>query len=79
MKSEAAQMIAEVKGLAAIRGYRGLPRGDLAALCAARSPRCRGWRCVPGQPVADAEINPLIVKREGVVAVDGLIVLRTEA
>ena len=25
-------MIEEVKGLATIRGYRGLPRGDVAAL-----------------------------------------------
>jgi len=31
---------------------------------------------IPGRPVLEAEINPLIVRREGVVAVDGLAVLK---
>ena len=31
---------------------------------------------VAGQPVAEAEINPLIVKAKGVVAVDGLVVVK---
>ena len=31
---------------------------------------------IAGQPVLEAEINPLIVKREGVVAVDGLVVMK---
>jgi acyl-CoA synthetase (NDP forming) len=74
-QQEAERMIQEVKGLAMIRGYRNLPQGDCASLAeavaafsqlAAFSPR-----------VAEAEINPLIVKAEGegVVAVDGLLVL----
>jgi succinyl-CoA synthetase beta subunit len=29
-----------------------------------------------GQPVAEAEINPLIVKGEDVIAVDGLVVMK---
>ena len=33
---------------------------------------------VTGQPVAEAEINPLIVKREGVVAVDGRVVMKEQ-
>jgi succinyl-CoA synthetase beta subunit len=33
---------------------------------------------VAGQPVAEAEINPLIVKREGVIAVDGLVVMKEQ-
>lgn len=67
-------MIAEVKGLAVIRGYRGLPRGDCAALARAVSAFSQ-LAYVPR--VAEAEINPLLVKGkgEGVVAVDGLIVL----
>ena len=67
-------MIAEVKGLATIRGYRNLPRGDVAALARAVAALSR-LALVAGQPVAEAEINPLIVKRDGVVAVDGLVVL----
>lgn len=75
-ESEALQMIAEVKGLATIRGYRNLPKGDVAALAktiAAFS--ALAHKQFAG--VAEAEINPLLVKREGegVVAVDGLVVL----
>ena len=74
-EEEAARMIQEVKGLALIRGYRGLPRGDAAALARAVSQFSQLARLEPR--VAEAEINPLFVKREGegVVAVDGLLVL----
>ncbi len=72
---EAAAMIEEVKGLAPLRGYRNLPRGDLAALAQAVAALSR-LALVTGQPVAEAEINPLIVKREGVIAVDGLVVMK---
>jgi acyl-CoA synthetase (NDP forming) len=72
---EAGRMIQEVKGLALIRGYRGLPRGDEAALAHAVSRFSQLAHLEPG--VAEAEINPLFVKAEGqgVVAVDGLLVL----
>ena len=72
---EAARMIEEVKGLAVIRGYRGLPRGDTAALARAVSAFSQLASLAPR--IAEAEINPLIVKAEGlgVVAVDGLLVL----
>jgi len=71
--AEAGRMIDEVKGLATIRGYRGLPRGDRKALAEAIA-ACSQLAYVPG--IAEAEINPLLVKPEGqgVVAVDGLIV-----
>jgi acetate---CoA ligase (ADP-forming) len=72
---EAATMIEEVKGLATLRGYRNLPRGDVAALATVVVALSR-LALVPGQPVAEAEINPLIVKSKGVVAVDGLVVLK---
>ena len=36
-ETEAAEMIEEVKGLAVIRGYRNLPRGDVKSL----RKRCR--------------------------------------
>jgi len=74
-EEEAAAMIGEVKGLATVRGYRGLPSGDLGALAGAVAALSR-LALVPGQPVLEAEINPLIVKREGVVAVDGLVVMK---
>jgi len=74
-EEEAGRMIEEVKGLAVIRGYRGLPRGDTAAL--ARAVSAFSGLAHVERRVAEAEINPLIVKPEGegVVAVDGLLVL----
>ncbi len=71
---EAARMIEEVKGLAVIRGYRGLPKGDVAALAQAVSAFSQLAHL---DRVTEAEINPLIVKAEGrgVTAVDGLLVL----
>ena len=74
-EQEAAAMIDKVKGLAVIRGYRNLPRGDVAALARAIAAFSR-LALLPGQPVSEAEINPLIVKEEGVVAVDGLVVMK---
>ena len=75
-ESEALQMIAEVKGLAMVRGYRNLPKGDVAAL--ARSIAAFSTLAHKAfADVAEAEIKPLLVKREGegVVAVDGLVLL----
>jgi acyl-CoA synthetase (NDP forming) len=73
-ESEALAMIAEVKGLATIRGYRNLPKGDVAALARAIA-AFSGLAHPAFGPVAEAEINPLLVKADGVVAVDGLVVL----
>jgi acyl-CoA synthetase (NDP forming) len=74
-EDEAARMIEQVKGLAVIRGYRGLPRGDTAALARAVAAFSQLAHVEPR--VAEAEINPLLVRAEGqgVVAVDGLLVL----
>lgn len=69
---DAAKMIEQVKGLATIRGYRGMTKGDCAALAKTVSDFSQ---LAFIDSIAEAEINPLIVKRdgEGVVAVDGLI------
>jgi acyl-CoA synthetase (NDP forming) len=71
----AAEMIEEVPELAVLRGFRNLPRGDCAGL--ARAIRAISLlACLKSRAVSEAEINPLIVKREcsGVVGVDGLLV-----
>ncbi len=78
-EAEAVQMIEEVKGLATIRGYRNLPKGDVAAL--ARTIAAFSALAHPSfGDVSEAEINPLLIKREGegVVAVDGLVVLQAK-
>jgi acyl-CoA synthetase (NDP forming) len=70
---DAHAMVDEVKGLAVIRGYRGMPEGDREALAHAVSAFSQ---LAFIDEVAEAEVNPLIVKPEGegVVGVDGLIV-----
>ncbi len=72
--AEAREMVAEVTGLAVIRGYRSLPKGDCEALARAICALSDLAR-VTGRTVLEAEINPLIIKvpGEGVVAVDGLV------
>lgn len=69
-------MIEEVKGLAPIRGYRGLPEGDLDALAASIVALSNLAR-LPETRVREAEVNPLLVRKkgDGVVAVDGLVIL----
>lgn len=71
-------MIAEVKGLAVIQGYRNLPKGDIAALADAVVAMSR-LALLPTPGVAEAEINPLMVAGEGkgVIAVDALVRLDT--
>ena len=72
--ADADAMIDEVKGLAVIRGYRGMPKGDRVALAQAVSAFSQ---LAFIDNIAEAEVNPLIVRREGegIVAVDGLIAL----
>ena len=72
-EAEATALIEKVKGLAVIRGYRNLPRGDVRALARAVSALSR---LAFAENVREAEINPLIVRREGVVAVDVRLVLK---
>lgn len=74
--ADARRMIAEVKGLAPARGFRGLPKGDLDALAEAIVAISRLARCENGS-VLEAEINPIMIQAEGagVIAVDGLVVL----
>lgn len=61
-EAEAAEMIAEVRGLKPASGWRGLPRGDLSALARAVAAFSR---LASRADVQEAEINPLIVGPEG--------------
>ena len=65
-------MIAEVKAFAILKGFRGKPPGDLDALANAIVALSR-LALQNDLPIADAEVNPLIVRNDGVVAVDALI------
>jgi len=74
----ALEMIEKVKGFAVLRGYRNLPRGDIGALARAVV-AVSSLALLEGRPVAEAEINPLMVCADGVVAVDGLAVMANTA
>ena len=71
----AREMIDEVPGFAVLRGYRNRPSGDLEAL-AGTVHALSLLACATAHDVLEAEINPLLVKTEGVVAVDALLVLQ---
>ncbi len=72
------EMIAEVRSLIALAGYRGRPVGDLDALADAMVALSR---LADDASIAEAEINPLIVREagEGVTAVDALVKLARNA
>jgi len=74
----ARDMIAEVRALTPLAGYRGRPKGDLDALAQAIVALSR---LADDATVAEAEINPLIVRPAGndVVAVDALVKLAEPA
>jgi acyl-CoA synthetase (NDP forming) len=66
----ARDMIAEVRGLKALMGYRGRSVGDLAALERAVVALSQ---LAADATVIEAEVNPLIVRADGVVAVDAVV------
>ena len=72
------EMIEEIAEFALLRGFRNLPRGDCEALAAAVQAMSLLAR-LEGRTVLEAEVNPLIVKKqgEGAVAVDGLVVFQS--
>ena len=76
-RDTAKDMISGVRGLAVAAGYRGLPEGDLEALADVVVQVSKlALADAPG--VLEAEINPVVIKAkgDGVVAVDGLIILK---
>ena len=71
---EAKNMISEVKSFMIFNGYRGLPKVNIDVLARAI---VNISQLAFVNEIREAEINPLIIKKEkeGVVAVDGLIML----
>jgi acyl-CoA synthetase (NDP forming) len=61
-EDDAREMIAEVRAMKPLAGWRNLPRGDLDALARAV---VAVSRLAALDAVAEAEINPLIIGREG--------------
>ena len=67
-------MIGEVKAFAMLKGFRGKPAGDLNALAKAIVALSQ-LALQNDSAIAEAEVNPLIVRADGIVAVDALVKL----
>jgi len=67
----AREMIAEVRALRVIEGWRGLPRGDVDALVGAIVAVSK-LATMPA--IAEAEINPLMIHESGVTVADAWVV-----
>ncbi len=76
-RADAEAMLEELKAIRLLRGWRGAPPADMAALVDAIMAFAR-MAATAGDRLIEAEINPLFVLPEGqgVRAVDGLAVLR---
>lgn len=68
----AREMISEVRSFEMLRGFRNLPTGDLEGL-AATIRKFSELAHVEQPTVLEAEINPVLIASDGVVALDGLI------
>ncbi|QFU89870.1 acetate--CoA ligase family protein [Amycolatopsis sp. YIM 10] len=67
----AAEMVDEVTGLAVLKGFRGKPAGDLAALTGTIV--AMSELAVREPEVLEAEANPVLVGHSGAVALDALV------
>lgn len=74
----ALQMLRELKAFALLDGFRGKPRGDLAAACRSIVAVGNALLAAPAD-VAEVEVNPLLIKEvgQGVAVLDALIVPAT--
>jgi acyl-CoA synthetase (NDP forming) len=77
-RDEAVEMIEELKTSVLLKGYRGKPRADLAALADAIVAFSTMAHAL-GDALIEAEINPLFVLPEGqgVIAADGVALLKS--
>ena len=70
--AQAHEMIEEVRITKLIKGFRGLPKGDCEALAQAVV-NFSSLAAIAHVDVLEAEINPLFVQENAVIAVDGLV------
>jgi acyl-CoA synthetase (NDP forming) len=74
-RAEARRMVTELKGSPLLTGARGQPAADVGALVDAIMRLQRLAVDLAGE-VAELDINPLVVRPKGAVAVDALVVCR---
>jgi acyl-CoA synthetase (NDP forming) len=74
-KAEARRMLERLKGFPLLRGYRGAPAADLDAVCEAIT-RISEFASDHADQVEEIDVNPLLARPDGAIALDALIVLR---
>jgi acetate---CoA ligase (ADP-forming) len=75
-KAEARRMLERLKGYILLQGYRGAPAADLDATSEAIV-RISEFAADYADEVEEIDVNPLLVRPDGAVALDALIVLRS--
>ncbi len=73
---EARRMLESLKGFKLLQGYRGAPAADLDAACEAIV-RISEFAADHADQVEEIDVNPLLARPDGAIALDALIVLRT--
>jgi acyl-CoA synthetase (NDP forming) len=74
-KAEARRMLEKLKGYKLLQGYRGAPAADLDAVCEAIA-RISEFAADHADEIEEIDVNPLLARPDGAVALDALIVLR---
>jgi len=74
-KLEARRMLASLKGYPLLTGFRGAPAVDLDAVCEAVA-RISEFAADHADSIEEIDVNPLLARPDGAVALDALIVLR---
>lgn len=76
-RSEARRMLERLRGFRLLQGYRGAPAVNLDAVCEAIA-RISEFAADFADEVEEIDVNPLLACSDGAIALDALIVLRTE-
>ena len=74
-KVEARRMLEGLKGFRLLQGYRGAPAADLDSVCDAIA-RISEFAADNADEIEEIDVNPLLARPDGAVALDALIVLR---
>jgi acyl-CoA synthetase (NDP forming) len=74
-RADAEDMLHSLKGAALLAGARGKPKGDTKALLDVVMAVAR-LAAACGERVEELDLNPVVVRSKGAVAVDSLVVVR---